>query len=140
MSEAKPCEYGKNDPLVNGMACFRLHRHQCPYGRPDLKAGCPCSRNKAIAKRFCGALAWRDCLSQGCSPIKTREFRFTLFLGKYRGIYSPFHLILYPFCLDIQLITPYLIDIMIGKYCRFAKFRFELKNWTLIFKKIRSRP
>lgn len=124
------------DPLLSGMACMRLGIREHPYGVPDKKAGCPCKRNLTIQKLTCGVIAWRDCLSQGCSPIKHRELRLTLNL-KDNGIYSPLSFSPYPFHLHIHLSSPHFIHMNIGKLCRFAKFRFELINWTLLFKRLK---
>lgn len=124
------------DPWVSGRACMRLGIQKYPYGIPNEKAGCPCKRNLIIQKIACGMIAFRDCLTDGCSPIKLRELSFTLSLGD-NGLYSPVKLSPYPFNLHIHLIFGHLIDITIGKLCRFAKFRFEIKDWTLIFKRMK---
>lgn len=126
----------QRDPWINGRACMRTGIQKHPYGSPDPKAGCPCERNLALQKLVCSFLAFRDCLSQGCSPIKYRELRLTLNL-KEHGIYSPLKVTPYPFYLHLHLILPHLIHINIGKLCRFAKFRFEVKDWTLLLKRIR---
>jgi len=136
MSESK-CEH--TDPFVSGRACMRLGSIKHPYGVPDLKAGCPCTRNMIIEKVACGMIAFKDCLTDGDSPIKHRELRLTLNLGEFRGIYSPVTLQPYPFRLHIKMINPFLIDLTIGRSCRFAKFKFELKNWTQILRNMRRR-
>ena len=136
MSEQK-CEH--KDPFVSGNACMRVGLQQIhPYGVPDIKAGCPCTRNLIIQKAACGMIAFKDCLTHGGSPIKYRELRLTLNLGEFKGIYSPVTLQPYPFYLHIRLNNPFLIDINIGRSCRFAKFRFEMKNWTQILRNMRE--
>lgn len=130
---------GHVDPFVSGRACMRLGIQQHPYGVPDLKAGCPCKRNMLIRKVACGMIAFRDCLTDGNSPINRRSLKLTLYLGKFKGIYSPFTLQIYPFNLHISLIVSHLIHVTIGRFCRFAKFRVEIKNWTQILRNIRRK-
>lgn len=130
------CEH--TDPFVSKNACMRFGIQKHPYGVPDKKAGCPCRRNLIIQRATCGLIAFKDCLSNGGSPIKHRELNLTLNLGEFRGIYSPIRLKPYPFSLNIRLLVPHLINVNIGKLCRFAKFTFEIKNWSQLFRNMRK--
>lgn len=125
------CEH--KDPWVSHCSCFRLNADRYPYGAPSPEDGCPCERNKRIEKATCGYVAFKDCFTN--MPIK-KELELSLFLGIYRGIYTPIRLTPYPFHLEMVLHIPHWIKIEIGKLCRFAKFRIKLTDWTAEIKRM----